>query len=121
MGRRRQVCGQPMPNAHGEPSGHVVCTLTVKHRPPHVCETDYVRHTWEPPGATPAPLPKPKPPKPAAKPKRPPQPKRRPPRKRRRRTYRRRSPLAEGLLPLAVLIVMGGAVHALSRVLPYMA
>lgn len=123
--RRRKPCGQPMPNAHGEPSGHILCGLPAGHPPPHVCATDYVRHAWEPPGSAPAPVPaptppaapapKPKPAKPAAQTRKP----RKPPARRRRgrrivgrRPPRRRdTPLRAFLEPIGLLVLAVVSLH----------
>jgi hypothetical protein len=117
-----------MPNAHGEPSGHIKCTLPAGHPPPHVCATDYVRHTWEPPGAVtvkpkPATPAKPKAAAPPKPPKRKPAPKRRP--RRRPLTRRRRAArptLAwEVIRPVFGLGFAGATVHVLSLTLPHLA
>jgi hypothetical protein len=127
--RRRRACGQPMPNAHGEPSGHIMCTLQKGHEPPHVCATDYVRHTWEPPGAvTVKPKPaakapaKPKAAAPPKPPKRKPAPARRSRQRRPRRRRAARPTLAwEVIRPLFALGVAGAAVHVLNLTLPHLA
>jgi hypothetical protein len=125
--RAKPKCGQPMPNAHGEPSGHVTCTLARGHALPHVCATDYVMHTWQPPapGEPVAPKPTPAAPKPKPAAAKPP-PKRKPPAKRRPRRRRRRSqgwpaPVREVVLPIFGLGLAGAAVHVLALTLPHLA
>lgn len=110
----RRKCGQPMPNAHGEPSGHIKCGRLAGHELPHECRTDYVRHTWEPPAAA-APAVKAKP-KPEAKPTKRRRTRRRP---RRRRGYPKVATAA--LAPLGALGVGGASIHVLSLVLPHLA
>lgn len=115
-----------MPNAHGEPSAVIFCGLPAGHDPPHVCATDYVRHTWEPPGPALAPPPSPKPPPKAAveKSPRPPKPKparRARPRRRRRRNPAWPAPVREVVRPLFGIGLAGAAVHVLALTLPHLA